>query len=179
MSDINNLVETAETIDADGWLHTGDVGTLDVRGYLRITDRLKDMFIVGGFNCYPAEIEAVLTEHPALAQIAVLGVPDEDHQRFRKGFGLSGTVGEVGAGGDAVLDGGLRGESEAGEVHQGAAAEVVDDDNGDYDDDEPGSRDQAAQSTAAQDRAAQNSDARIPGPHTPAPNDSVDVVRRP
>ena len=67
---------TAETIDADGWLHTGDVGTLDARGYLRITDRLKDMFIVGGFNCYPAEIEAALTAHPAIAQVAVIGVPD-------------------------------------------------------------------------------------------------------
>ncbi|CAM5403758.1 FadD3 family acyl-CoA ligase [Thauera mechernichensis] len=68
---------TAETIDAEGWLHTGDVGTLDARGYLRITDRLKDMFIVGGFNCYPAEIEAALTAHPAIAQVAVIGVPDE------------------------------------------------------------------------------------------------------
>ncbi len=68
---------TAEAIDADGWLHTGDVGTLDERGYLRITDRLKDMFIVGGFNCYPAEIEAGLTTHPAIAQVAVIGVPDE------------------------------------------------------------------------------------------------------
>jgi acyl-CoA synthetase (AMP-forming)/AMP-acid ligase II len=68
---------TAETIDAEGWLHTGDVGTLDARGYLRITDRLKDMFIVGGFNCYPAEIEAALTTHPAIAQVAVIGVPDE------------------------------------------------------------------------------------------------------
>jgi HIP---CoA ligase len=68
---------TAETIDAEGWLHTGDVGTLDARGYLRITDRLKDMFIVGGFNCYPAEIEAALTAHPAIAQVAVIGLPDE------------------------------------------------------------------------------------------------------
>ena len=68
---------TAETINAEGWLHTGDVGTLDARGYLRITDRLKDMFIVGGFNCYPAEIEAALTAHPAIAQVAVIGVPDE------------------------------------------------------------------------------------------------------
>lgn len=72
-----NPQATAETIDAEGWLHTGDVGTLDARGYLRITDRLKDMFIVGGFNCYPAEIEAGLLEHPAIAQVAVIGVPDE------------------------------------------------------------------------------------------------------
>jgi acyl-CoA synthetase (AMP-forming)/AMP-acid ligase II len=68
---------TRETIDADGWLHTGDVGVLDERGYLRITDRLKDMFIVGGFNCYPAEIERLLADHPAIAQVAVVGLPDE------------------------------------------------------------------------------------------------------
>ena len=68
---------TREAIDSDGWLHTGDVGVLDERGYLRITDRLKDMFIVGGFNCYPAEIERMLADHPDVAQVAVLGVPDE------------------------------------------------------------------------------------------------------
>ncbi len=68
---------TREAIDQDGWLHTGDVGVLDERGYLRITDRLKDMFIVGGFNCYPAEIERQLADHPAIAQVAVVGVPDE------------------------------------------------------------------------------------------------------
>lgn len=67
---------TYKTIDAEGWLHTGDVGVLDARGYLRITDRLKDMFIVGGFNCYPAEIERMLAEHPAIAEVAVVGVPD-------------------------------------------------------------------------------------------------------
>ena len=67
---------TREAIDEDGWLHTGDVGVLDERGYLRITDRLKDMFIVGGFNCYPAEIERLLADHPAIAQVAVVGVPD-------------------------------------------------------------------------------------------------------
>ena len=68
---------TRETIDSDGWLHTGDVGVLDARGYLKITDRLKDMFIMGGFNCYPAEIERLLADHPAIAQVAVIGLPDE------------------------------------------------------------------------------------------------------
>jgi acyl-CoA synthetase (AMP-forming)/AMP-acid ligase II len=69
--------ETAATIDADGWLHTGDVGVMDARGYLRITDRTKDMFIVGGFNAYPAEIENLMLRHDAIAQVAVVGVPDE------------------------------------------------------------------------------------------------------
>jgi acyl-CoA synthetase (AMP-forming)/AMP-acid ligase II len=68
---------TAEAIDADGWLHTGDIGTLDGDGYLRITDRKKDMFICGGFNCYPAEIESLLSRHPAIEMAAVVGVPDE------------------------------------------------------------------------------------------------------
>ncbi|MBU7442058.1 FadD3 family acyl-CoA ligase [Paraburkholderia fungorum] len=68
---------TFDTIDSDGWLHTGDLGTLDARGYLRITDRIKDMFIVGGFNCYPAEIERLFCAHPAVAQVALVGVPDE------------------------------------------------------------------------------------------------------
>jgi acyl-CoA synthetase (AMP-forming)/AMP-acid ligase II len=68
---------TAEAIDAEGWLHTGDVGVLDEAGGLRITDRIKDMFIVGGFNAYPAEIEATLMEAPGVAQVSVIGVPDE------------------------------------------------------------------------------------------------------
>jgi acyl-CoA synthetase (AMP-forming)/AMP-acid ligase II len=68
---------TREAIDAQGWLHTGDVGVMDERGYLRITDRLKDMFITGGFNVYPAEVERLLSPHPAIAQVAVIGVPDE------------------------------------------------------------------------------------------------------
>jgi fatty-acyl-CoA synthase len=68
---------TAETIDADGWLHTGDLGTMDERGYLRIEGRLKDMVIRGGENLYPREIEELLFEHPAVAEVAVLGVPDE------------------------------------------------------------------------------------------------------
>jgi HIP---CoA ligase len=68
---------TAEAIDGAGWLHTGDVGVLDERGYLRITDRIKDVFIVGGFNCYPAEIERLLSENTAIGQVAVIGIPDE------------------------------------------------------------------------------------------------------
>jgi acyl-CoA synthetase (AMP-forming)/AMP-acid ligase II len=74
---LDDEAETAEAIDADGWLHTGDVGNLDARGYLRITDRLKDLYISGGFNCYPAEIERIMAAHPAIAQVAVVGVPDE------------------------------------------------------------------------------------------------------
>ncbi|MER3452135.1 MAG: fatty acid--CoA ligase [Acidimicrobiia bacterium] len=69
--------ETARVIDADGWLHTGDIGVMDERGYIRVTDRKKDMFIVGGFNAYPAEIENILLRHPGIAQVAVVGMPDE------------------------------------------------------------------------------------------------------
>ncbi|MFD8235032.1 FadD3 family acyl-CoA ligase [Streptomyces sp. NPDC059696] len=67
---------TAEVLTPDGWLRTGDIGVLDEAGNLRITDRLKDMFIVGGFNAYPAEIEQLLCVHPDVADAAVIGVPD-------------------------------------------------------------------------------------------------------
>ncbi|MHB9860973.1 fatty acid--CoA ligase family protein [Streptomyces sp. YIM S03343] len=67
---------TAEVLTPDGWLRTGDVGVLDEAGNLRITDRIKDMFIVGGFNAYPAEIEQLLGLHPEVADVAVIGVPD-------------------------------------------------------------------------------------------------------
>ncbi|MFE6481718.1 FadD3 family acyl-CoA ligase [Streptomyces sp. NPDC057757] len=67
---------TTAVLDADGWLRTGDVGVLDEAGNLRITDRIKDMFIVGGFNAYPAEIEQLLGLHPDVADVAVIGVPD-------------------------------------------------------------------------------------------------------
>jgi HIP---CoA ligase len=68
---------TRAAIDREGWLKTGDIGLFDVRGNLRITDRKKDMYIAGGFNVYPAEVESIVLEHPAVAQIAVVGVPDE------------------------------------------------------------------------------------------------------
>jgi HIP---CoA ligase len=77
---------TAAAIDTDGWLHTGDLGEFTDSGRLRIVGRKKDMFIVGGFNAYPAEIEGFLLEHPAVAQAAVIGVPDERMGQVGKAF---------------------------------------------------------------------------------------------
>jgi len=74
---LNDPAATAEVIDQDGWLHTGDIGMMDARGYLSITDRKKDMYISGGFNCYPAEIEKMLAAHPAIETAAVIGISDE------------------------------------------------------------------------------------------------------
>ncbi|HKA05482.1 MAG TPA: long-chain fatty acid--CoA ligase [Acidimicrobiales bacterium] len=68
---------TAAAIDAEGWFHTGDIGYLDEDGFLYIADRVKDMVITGGENVYPAEVESVLYEHPAVAEVAVIGLPDE------------------------------------------------------------------------------------------------------
>jgi len=78
--------ETRKTIDAEGWLHTGDIAVMDERGYLRITDRIKDMFITGGFNCYPAEIESLLFGLEGVAQAAVIGIPDERLGEVGKAF---------------------------------------------------------------------------------------------
>jgi acyl-CoA synthetase (AMP-forming)/AMP-acid ligase II len=74
---LDDPVATKEAVDPDGWLHTGDVGRLDERGYLTITDRLKDMYICGGFNVYPAEVEQALARLDGVAESAVVGVPDE------------------------------------------------------------------------------------------------------
>jgi fatty-acyl-CoA synthase len=68
---------TRATIDAGGWLHMGDLGTMDDRGFIKVTGRLKDMIVRGGMNIYPREIEEVLHAHPAVAEAAVIGVPDE------------------------------------------------------------------------------------------------------
>ena len=72
-----NRPETNEEVLRDGWFHTGDVGYLDSEGYLFITDRMKDMIISGGANIYPREVEEVISQHPAVAEVAVIGVPDE------------------------------------------------------------------------------------------------------
>ncbi|SPM40481.1 Acyl-CoA synthetase (AMP-forming)/AMP-acid ligase II, partial [Mycobacterium numidiamassiliense] len=83
---LDDPAATAQAIDGDGWLHTGDLGNFDDSGRLRIVGRKKDMFIVGGFNAYPAEIEGFLMEHPAVAQAAVIGVPDERLGQVGKAF---------------------------------------------------------------------------------------------
>ncbi|MFC4004765.1 FadD3 family acyl-CoA ligase [Prauserella oleivorans] len=80
---------TAKAVDAGGWLHTGDVGTLDPDGNLTITDRLKDMYICGGFNVYPAEIEQALARLPGVRDVAVVGVPDERLGEVGKAFVVS------------------------------------------------------------------------------------------
>jgi acyl-CoA synthetase (AMP-forming)/AMP-acid ligase II len=83
---LDDPAATAEAIDPHGWLRTGDLGSLDERGHLRIVGRKKDMFIVGGFNAYPAEIEGFLLKHPAVAQVAVIGVPDARMGQVGKAF---------------------------------------------------------------------------------------------
>jgi HIP---CoA ligase len=83
---LDDPAATDAAIDQDGWLHTGDIGVLDADGYLKITDRKKDMYITGGANCYPAEIEKLLCEHPAVEAAAVIGVPDERLGEVGKAF---------------------------------------------------------------------------------------------
>lgn len=83
---LDDPTATAEAIDADGWLHTGDIGVLDEDGNLSITDRLKDMYISGGFNVYPAEVEQTLARMDGVADVAVVGVPDERMGEVGKAF---------------------------------------------------------------------------------------------
>ncbi|CAN5671670.1 3-((3aS,4S,7aS)-7a-methyl-1,5-dioxo-octahydro-1H-inden-4-yl)propanoate--CoA ligase FadD3 [soil metagenome] len=83
---LDDPAATAAAIDADGWLHTGDIGTVDAVGNLSITDRLKDMYICGGFNVYPAEIEQVLARLEGVAEAAVIGVPDARLGEVGKAF---------------------------------------------------------------------------------------------
>jgi acyl-CoA synthetase (AMP-forming)/AMP-acid ligase II len=74
---LNRPEATADTITTDDWVRTGDIGRLDADGYLYIEDRLKDMIITGGENVYGPEVESVLIEHPAIADAAIIGVPDD------------------------------------------------------------------------------------------------------
>ena len=73
----DNPEATEKTIDKDGWLYTGDLGTMDSRGYVKVTGRVKEMIIRGGENLFPAEIENVMLEHPQIAEVAVVGIPDD------------------------------------------------------------------------------------------------------
>lgn len=74
---LDDETATREAVPQDGWLRTGDIGALDERGFLTITDRLKDMYVVGGFNAYPAEVENTLLGHELIVDAAVVGAPDE------------------------------------------------------------------------------------------------------
>jgi acyl-CoA synthetase (AMP-forming)/AMP-acid ligase II len=95
---LNRPDDTAQTLGADGWLRTGDVGHVDADGYVYIDDRLKDMIITGGENVYSSEVERVLYEHPDIMEAAVIGVPDEQWGESVKAFVASPNslrVGEV------------------------------------------------------------------------------------
>ncbi len=116
---------TAETIDADGWLHTGDIGVLDEGGNLRITDRLKDMYVVGGFNAYPAEIEQVLATHPARGRVRRRRRSRRAARRGREGLRRDPPRGRGGAGRARGLRAGaagqLQGPARGGDRRQPAA----------------------------------------------------------
>jgi fatty-acyl-CoA synthase len=88
----DNPEATEAAIDEDGWLHTGDLGTMDAQGFVRVTGRVKDMIIRGGENLFPAEIESVLVEHPLVTQAAVVGLPDEKWGEIVAAFILSETT---------------------------------------------------------------------------------------
>ena len=74
---LNDPKQTSETVNADGWLQTGDIGIMDAEGNIAITDRKKDMYINGGFNVYPAEVESAMLEHPHIGLVSIVGTPDK------------------------------------------------------------------------------------------------------
>jgi acyl-CoA synthetase (AMP-forming)/AMP-acid ligase II len=88
---------TASTISADNWLRTGDAGYMDADGYVYVQDRIKDMIISGGENIYPAEVESAMFGHPAVAEVAVIGVPDETWGEAVKAVVVLRTDAEVSA----------------------------------------------------------------------------------
>ena len=75
----NDPDKTVETIDADGWLHSGDIGIMDAEGYTQVVGRIKDMIIRGGENIYPREIEEFLYTHPEIKEVAVFGIPSDTY----------------------------------------------------------------------------------------------------
>jgi acyl-CoA synthetase (AMP-forming)/AMP-acid ligase II len=83
---LNNPTATAETIDADGWLHTGDIGIIDEHGHMSIVDRMKELIKFKGFQVAPAELEALLITHPKIADVAVIGIPDDEAGEVPKAF---------------------------------------------------------------------------------------------
>jgi 4-coumarate--CoA ligase len=83
---LNNDKATAETIDGDGWLHTGDIAIIDEHGHMTIVDRLKELIKFKGFQVAPAELEALLLTHPKIADVAVIGVPDDAAGEVPKAF---------------------------------------------------------------------------------------------
>src|SRR4029453_12452341 len=83
---LNNAEATAATVDGEGWLHTGDVGVVDGDGYFQIVDRLKELIKYKGFQVAPAELEALILTHPAVADVAVIGVADEEAGELPKAF---------------------------------------------------------------------------------------------
>lgn len=91
----DNPEATSSAIDEDGWLHTGDLGTMDAQGFVRVTGRVKDMIIRGGENLFPAEIEAVLYQHPSVSLVAVVGLPDEKWGEIVAAFILADTALDV------------------------------------------------------------------------------------
>ena len=83
---LNNPEATALTIDEDGWLHTGDVATIDEHQHFYIVDRVKELIKFKGFQVPPAELEAIIITHPAVADVAVIGIPDDEAGELPKAF---------------------------------------------------------------------------------------------
>ena len=83
---LNNPTATAATIDPDGWLHTGDIAIIDEYGHMSIVDRMKELIKFKGFQVAPAELEALLITHPKIADVAVIGIPDDEAGEIPKAF---------------------------------------------------------------------------------------------
>jgi 4-coumarate--CoA ligase len=83
---LNNPTATAETIDADGWLRTGDIAIIDEHGHMSIVDRMKELIKFKGFQVAPAELEALIITHPKVADVAVIGIPDDEAGEVPKAF---------------------------------------------------------------------------------------------